>query len=70
MSIVAEEFAAKLGTITLSQETARRHLELLRQVDHTLIVHGKIDAHTDLHSRIIKALMNVADQVRGSGSNG
>lgn len=31
-------------------------LELLRQVDHTLAVHGHIDAGTELHKRIANAI--------------
>ena len=34
----------------------RKRGELLRRVDHTLSVHGHIDANTDLHQLIKEAL--------------
>ncbi len=52
---VADEF---------SQEDGRLYLNLLMQVDHTLIVHGHIDANTPLHDRLIEAISSVAGRMK------
>ena len=36
--------------------------EALRRVDHTLTVHGKVDANTDLHAFVRAALAKVKEQ--------
>ena len=37
-------------------EANERFISVLKAVDHTLIVHGKVDANTDLHKRVQNAL--------------
>lgn len=39
--------------------TTLKLLEVLRKVNHTLTLHGKMDAETDLHDLVIEAIANI-----------